>query len=270
MNGPRPPRRVRGHRHAAHRLDTAGHGEVVRTGDHALRGEVHRLLRRPALPIDRRAGHRLGQPCAHPRVADHVGRLLPHLGDATADHVVDALGVDSGPRHEVVEHQPEQIGRMPARQPALALADRRADGVDDDRFTWRHPATLSDARVRFPGLARARSLGHPGINWGHRPMCPRARLPHDDPMTTTQHPTNPHTHTHDRPRSAVADGSAQRRRTPADITNELVGNGWNADQAATWSLRSLRSTDHHHLVYAGRDLDDRHRRACRAPRRSTT
>jgi hypothetical protein len=39
--------------------------------------------------------------------------------------------------------------------------------------------------------------------------------------------------------------------TPADITNELVATGWNADQAATWSLRSLRSTDYHHLLYAG-------------------
>ncbi|HKY15741.1 MAG TPA: hypothetical protein VJM33_12520 [Microthrixaceae bacterium] len=39
--------------------------------------------------------------------------------------------------------------------------------------------------------------------------------------------------------------------TPADITTTLVANGWNADQAASWSLRSLRSTDYHHLTYAG-------------------
>ncbi len=39
--------------------------------------------------------------------------------------------------------------------------------------------------------------------------------------------------------------------TPADITTELVASGWNADQAARFSLRSLRSTDYHHLIYAG-------------------
>jgi hypothetical protein len=45
---------------------------------------------------------------------------------------------------------------------------------------------------------------------------------------------------------------AQRNagKTPAEITNQLVGGGWDADQAARWSLRSLRSSDHHHLVYA--------------------
>jgi hypothetical protein len=45
---------------------------------------------------------------------------------------------------------------------------------------------------------------------------------------------------------------AQRNagRTPAEITNQLVDAGWDADQAARWSLRSLRSSDHHHLTYA--------------------
>jgi hypothetical protein len=39
-------------------------------------------------------------------------------------------------------------------------------------------------------------------------------------------------------------------KTPAEITNQLVDGGWDADQAARWSLRSLRSSDHHHLTYA--------------------
>jgi hypothetical protein len=39
--------------------------------------------------------------------------------------------------------------------------------------------------------------------------------------------------------------------TPADITTELVAEGWSADQAAAAALRSLRSSDYHQLTYAG-------------------
>ena len=38
--------------------------------------------------------------------------------------------------------------------------------------------------------------------------------------------------------------------TPAEITTELVASGWNADVAAPWALRSLRSSDHHRILYS--------------------
>ena len=38
-------------------------------------------------------------------------------------------------------------------------------------------------------------------------------------------------------------------RTPADITTDLVAQGWQADAAATVALRSLRRSDRHALLY---------------------
>ncbi len=37
--------------------------------------------------------------------------------------------------------------------------------------------------------------------------------------------------------------------TPDEITRELVDSGWDADNAASAALRSLRRTDHHALLY---------------------
>lgn len=37
--------------------------------------------------------------------------------------------------------------------------------------------------------------------------------------------------------------------TPEQITRELVESGWDADAAAQWSMRSLRTTDRHRLLY---------------------
>ena len=38
-------------------------------------------------------------------------------------------------------------------------------------------------------------------------------------------------------------------RTPADITTDLVAQGWQADAAATAALRSLRRSDRHNILY---------------------
>ena len=57
----RLPSDRRAHRHAAHALDAGRDHDVVRARDHTLRGEVDRLLRRAALPVDRRAGHGVGE-----------------------------------------------------------------------------------------------------------------------------------------------------------------------------------------------------------------
>ena len=37
--------------------------------------------------------------------------------------------------------------------------------------------------------------------------------------------------------------------TPSDVVNELVGNGWDADVAARWALRSLRSSDRQPVLW---------------------
>ena len=113
-------------------LDRIG-GEVA--GDHTLGTEVDGLLPAAALSVDGGAGHRLWQPCPHPRVADHVGGVLPHLGDAATDHVVDALDVDAGALDQLRQREAQQVGGVPSRDLALAAADRGPECVDDDGFT---------------------------------------------------------------------------------------------------------------------------------------
>ena len=62
------------HRHAGHDLDAGGDDDVVGAGDHALGGEVGRLLRRAALAVDGGAGHRLGEAGGEHGVAADVER----------------------------------------------------------------------------------------------------------------------------------------------------------------------------------------------------
>ncbi len=50
------------------------------------------------------------------------------------DDVVDPLGIDAGAVDQGLQRVGQQVGRVPVGQGALALADRRADGVDDDGF----------------------------------------------------------------------------------------------------------------------------------------
>ncbi len=84
------------------------------------------------------AGDRVRETGRDPGVAGDVAALLADLGDAAADDVVDPLGVDAGALDERRQGVAEEVGRVPAGERALALADRRADGVDDDRFTGCH------------------------------------------------------------------------------------------------------------------------------------
>ena len=68
--------------------------DVVRAGDHALRGEVRGLLRRAALAVDGGADRRLGEAGRERRVAADVERLVADLHDAAHDHVVDQRRVE--------------------------------------------------------------------------------------------------------------------------------------------------------------------------------
>ena len=110
-NGPGAPARVGGQRDPAHDLDAAGDDQVVVARGHPGRAEVDGLLGRAALAVDRRGGHALGQPGGDPAVAGDVGALLAHLAHASADDVVDALGVDAGPLEQ--RRQGERRGGRP-------------------------------------------------------------------------------------------------------------------------------------------------------------
>src|SRR5262249_10634569 len=109
-------------------------------GDDALGSEGHGLLRRAALAVDRRRRDVPRKAAGDPRVAAHVAALLPRLGHAAADDVVDRPRVDVVALEQRAQGEPEEIGRVPAGQRALPLADRGTHGVDDDGLTYVHGA----------------------------------------------------------------------------------------------------------------------------------
>ncbi len=88
----------------------------------------------------------LGEPGVQPGRADHVVGLLAGLGDAAADDLVDQLRVDPGPLGAAPAGLSPAARPRAARQPAVALAERRADGVDDHRRTHGGASWLTTPR----------------------------------------------------------------------------------------------------------------------------
>ena len=70
--------------------------------------------------------------CEH-CVAGDVDRLLPDLHHAAHHHVVDETGIDVVAIDEGFQRLGGEIHRMPVAELAVALAQRRAHGVDDHR-----------------------------------------------------------------------------------------------------------------------------------------
>ncbi len=143
-------------------------------GDHTGGSEVHGLLRRAALPVDRHPDHVLGPAGRQRGVAGDVDRLLAGLGHAAPDDVVHQGGVEVVARDQGVQDVRRQVDRMDTGQTAVPPADRCADGVDDDRVPPGHaPAAHRGPphddgehehhdrrRSRRPGPACAAAAGH--------------------------------------------------------------------------------------------------------------
>src|SRR5690606_15608688 len=121
----------RTHRRARHHLDAGGDRDVVGAGDHALGGEVQRLLARAALAIDRGGGHRLGPPGGEHGVATDVQRLLADLHHATHDDVVDERRVEIVALDERLEHVGGEVGGVPVLEASVAPSTGGPYGVDD-------------------------------------------------------------------------------------------------------------------------------------------
>ena len=99
-------------RHRGHVLHPARDDDVGRACQHRLRREVHRLLRRAALPVHGGARHVVGQPGGEPRGAGDVAGLRPDGVDAAEDHVLDGGGIDARAGHQRGEHGRAQVGGM--------------------------------------------------------------------------------------------------------------------------------------------------------------
>ena len=127
----RAGRDVGAQRDARHRLDPAGDADVDGARrDHVVH-EVRGLLARAALGVHGGGTGALGEPGVQPGPADHVVGLLTGLGDAAADHLVDQLRIDAGAAQHLGLGEAQQRRRVHAREPAVPLAERRADGIDD-------------------------------------------------------------------------------------------------------------------------------------------
>ena len=123
----------RAHGHEAHDLDSGSDGDVVGAGDHALCGEVCRLLRRAALAVDG-GGRARSRGIPAPSTA-----LRPTLIDCAPTCMTQPMITSSTrPGSTIVRvharffrHLGGQVGWMPAREGSVALAPGGAEGIDD-------------------------------------------------------------------------------------------------------------------------------------------
>ena len=132
--GRRRPRAAQ--RDGTHRFDAGRDNHVLGPGHDGLGGKHRRLLAGAALPVDGRAGHRLGEPRGQRGAPRDIAGLLADLLHAADEHVVKQGRVDPGPDGQRPQHAREQVNGMHAGQPAACLAppDWRAHSVDDDRL----------------------------------------------------------------------------------------------------------------------------------------
>ena len=83
--------------HPAHGLDPAADPDVDGAGADQAGHEVVRLLGRAALAVDGGGGHLVGQALVQPGRPGHVGGLLPGLGHAAPDDLLDRRTARSRP-----------------------------------------------------------------------------------------------------------------------------------------------------------------------------
>src|SRR5437660_1725823 len=100
---------------------------------------MDRLLRRPALPVDRDAGHALRQAGRQPGVPGDVEGLRADLRDAAHDHVVYRGGIDADAIHQGPQGMCPEVDRMDPGQGAVPLADRGAYRTGYERFSHHGP-----------------------------------------------------------------------------------------------------------------------------------
>ena len=87
--------------------------------------KVRRLLRRPALTIDRGADHRVGEPGGERGVPADVDGLVADLHDATHDDVVDDRRVEVVASDQRLQRVRGEVDGMPV----LELPVPAAEGV---------------------------------------------------------------------------------------------------------------------------------------------
>ena len=118
-------------RDQAHVLHAAGDDHVAGPAHHGLRREVHRLLRRAALAVDRGARNGVGQTRGEPAGARDVARLRSDGVHAAEDHVLDRQRIHARAFQECGDRVRAQIRGVHLAQSPAAPPDGRAQSVDD-------------------------------------------------------------------------------------------------------------------------------------------
>ena len=97
---------------------------------------MNRLLTAATLEINGRGRHLDWKLCIQNDIAGNVEGLFRDLTDATKDHMVDFSLVQSyaDSFEQGSNDVGSQLDRMLLAQPAIALAQGRADGIRDDNF----------------------------------------------------------------------------------------------------------------------------------------
>jgi hypothetical protein len=139
---------VRAHRDARHHLDARRDDDVELLGPDGGRGVEVRLHRGAALAVDGRAAHRLRPAGDEGRHAADVPALLADLRDAAHLDVLDLGRVEVVALDEAVQDLGGELVAADLRERAVPLADRAADGVDDQRVTHRPQRTAAIRRER--------------------------------------------------------------------------------------------------------------------------
>ena len=149
-----------------HVLHAAGDDQVLGAAHHGLGGEVHRLLRGPALAIDGDARNVLRQATGEPRRPRDAARLRADGVQAAHHDVLDGARVHRRALHQGRERVGAQVRGVHLGQPALAPAHGAPNRSDD--VCLAHGFSPCVCRVLFKMASPMRRRCHV--------MSPKARL----------------------------------------------------------------------------------------------
>src|SRR5438105_771042 len=89
------------------------------------------LLGRTALPVDGGGRDLLGPTGGEHGLTPDIEALLPHLGDATPDDVLDEAGLDARPLDKALQDLGGTVDGVEPGEPAIPAPHRRPDRSDD-------------------------------------------------------------------------------------------------------------------------------------------
>ena len=151
---------------------------------------MNRLLTATTLKINGRGWHFDGKLCIQNDIAGYVESLFRDLTDAAKDHMVDFGLIQSAAFEQGSYDVGTQLDGVLLAQPAIALAQGRADGIRDDNFDHKDSllisvdCTIADFAAGLPLVYGSFRVDEPNIQpitiddlahfWRHALILPRS------------------------------------------------------------------------------------------------